>query len=120
MLLCRRAAAGRSSPMTMAPRPPAAIVPISLAAASTGIVIPSLRALVEQSGHGGTAAGVFTAAHVLGGVIGAALGATALRRAGSARRLAIAGLVASVALTLVMAALDALPVRIALRFADGT
>jgi hypothetical protein len=97
-----------------------AILPIGLAAASTGVVIPSLRALVEQSGHGATAGGVFSAAHVLGGVVGAALGARALRAAGSARRLAIAALIASVALTVVMAAVPALPARIALRFADGT
>ena len=100
--------------------PHRAILPIGLAAASTGVVIPSLRALVEQSGHGATAAGVFSAAHVLGGVLGAALGAQALRRAGSARALAIAALLASVAITRVMAAVEALPARIALRFADGT
>jgi MFS family permease len=90
-----------------------------LAAASTGVVIPMLRPLVEETGHGPVAAGVFTAAHVLGGVIGAVLGARALRRAGSARRLAAIALIASIAVTLAMAPLASLELRIALRFVDG-
>lgn len=42
-----------------------------------------------------------------------------LRRAGSARRLATAALIASTAITLVMAALGSLELRVALRFLDG-
>jgi MFS family permease len=94
-------------------------IALALAAASTGVIVPALRGLVEQSGHGSTAAGVFIAAHVAGGVVGAALGTRALRRAGSARRLAIAGLGASIVVTLAIAAVDALAVRIGLRFVDG-
>jgi len=90
-----------------------------LAAASTGVVVPALRALVEQSGRGPAAAGAFMAAHVIGGVIGATCGAHALRLAGSARRLAMAALVASSVATLAMAALDAFAVRVGLRFVDG-
>lgn len=97
-----------------------AVLPIGLAAASTGAIIPSLRELVAQAGYGSMAGGVFTAAHVLGGIVGAALGGYALRRAGSARRLAIGALIASVILTLAMAAIPLLSARIALRFADGT
>ncbi|HET9620807.1 MAG TPA: hypothetical protein VFP84_05560, partial [Kofleriaceae bacterium] len=63
-------------------------IALGLAAASTGVIVPALRGMVDSS----TAAGVFVAAHVAGGVVGAALGTRALRRAGSARRLAIAGL----------------------------
>jgi len=92
---------------------------LALAAASTGVVVPALRELVEHAGHGPATAGVFMAAHVLGGVIGASLGARALRRIGSARTLAALGLGASVAIVLAMAALDSLAVRIALRFVDG-
>ena len=94
-------------------------IALALAAASTGVIVPALRGLVEQSGHGSTAAGVFIAAHVIGGVVGAALGTRALAWAGSARRLAIAGLAASIAVTLAIAAVDDLPVRIGLRFVDG-
>jgi len=96
-----------------------ATIALLCAAASTGVIIPVLRSLVEQTGHGSLAAGVFTAAHVLGGVVGAALGGRALRRAGSARRLAAAALVASVAVTLAMAPVASLELRIALRFLDG-
>jgi hypothetical protein len=95
------------------------IAALALAAASTGVVVPALRALVEHSGHGQIAAGVFMAAHVIGGVAGAACGTRALRRAGSARALAVAGLVASVAVTLAMAAIDSFAIRVGLRFADG-
>jgi MFS family permease len=94
-------------------------IPLALAAASTGVVVPALKQLVEQTGHGSTAAGMFMAAHVLGGAVGAACGARALRRAGSARTLAAAGLAASVVVTLAMAALSSLEARIALRFLDG-
>jgi hypothetical protein len=90
-----------------------------LAAASTGVVVPSLRALVEHSGGGSTAAGVFVAAHVIGGIAGAACGARALRLAGSARRLAGVALAASVVLTLAIAVIDSLELRIGLRLADG-
>jgi MFS family permease len=92
---------------------------LALTAASTGVVVPTLKHLVEQTGHGSIAAGVFMAAHVLGGAAGAAFGARALRRAGSARALAAAGLGASVVVTLAMAAVDSLELRIALRFLDG-
>jgi MFS family permease len=92
---------------------------LALAAASTGVVVPALKLLVERTGHGSTAAGVFMAAHVVGGVIGAAFGARALRLAGSARKLAVVALAASVVVTLAMAALAPLGVRVALRFLDG-
>jgi hypothetical protein len=92
---------------------------LTLAAASTGVIVPSLRALVEYSGGGATAAGVFVAAHVVGGIAGAALGARALRWAGSARRLAGIALATSIALTLALAAIDSLELRIALRLVDG-
>jgi MFS family permease len=92
---------------------------LALAAASVGVVVPTLEQLVAQTGHGSTAAGVFMAAHVLGGVAAAAFGARALRRAGSARALAAAGLTTSVLITLAMAAVDSLEARIALRFLDG-
>jgi MFS family permease len=98
---------------------PGATIALLLAAASTGVIIPVLRLLVEQTGHGRFAAGVFTAAHVLGGIVGAALSGRMLRRAGSARALAAAALIASVAITLAMAAVDSLELRIALRFLDG-
>lgn len=92
---------------------------LALAAASTGVVVPALKQLVEQTGHGSTAAGMFMAAHVLGGAVGAACGARALRRAGSARTLASAGLAGSVVVTLALVALSSLEARIALRFLDG-
>jgi Major Facilitator Superfamily len=92
---------------------------IALAAASIGVLIPIMRVLVEQAGAGSTAAGVFTASHVLGGVVGAAFGARALRRAGSARTLALVALLGSVAVTLAMAAIPSLSIRIGLRFLDG-
>jgi MFS transporter len=93
---------------------------LALVAASTGVVVPALRSLVEDAGHGPTSAGVFMAAHVVGGVLGAASGARALRRAGSARTLAAVALAASIAVTLAMAALASLELRVALRFVDGT
>jgi MFS family permease len=96
-----------------------AILAVAIAAASTGVVIPALRLLVEQAGHGPAAGGLFVASHVLGGVVGAALGGRALQLAGSARRLAAAALVGSVIATLAIAAIDALPARLALRFVDG-
>ncbi|MEO7735619.1 MAG: MFS transporter [Kofleriaceae bacterium] len=92
---------------------------IALAAASIGVLIPIMRILVEQAGAGSIAAGVFTASHVLGGIVGAAFGARALRRAGSARALAILALLGSVAVTLTIAAIPSLPIRIGLRFFDG-
>lgn len=98
---------------------PAATVALWFAAASTGVIIPVLRLLVEETGHGTIAGGVFTAAHVVGGAVGAAFGARALRRAGSPRRLAAAALIASIAVTLAMAAIASLELRIALRFVDG-
>jgi len=97
----------------------AALAALALTAASTGVIIPSLGSLIRETGHGSFAIGVFSAAHVLGGAIGAAFGARALRRAGSARRLAIAALIASVAVTLAMAAFASLDLRIALRLVDG-
>jgi len=96
-----------------------AIAALALAAASTGVIVPALRLLVERTGNGSTAAGVFMAAHVLGGALGAACGAPALRRIGSARALAAAALAASIVVTLLMAALDSLELRVALRFVDG-
>jgi MFS family permease len=90
-----------------------------LAAASTGVIVPALRLLVERTGNGSVAGGVFMAAHVLGGAIGAALGNRALRRVGSARALAGAALAASVLVTLAMAAVDSLELRVGLRFVDG-
>lgn len=98
---------------------PAATIALGCAAASTGVVVPLLRRLVEDTGHGSVAAGVFSAAHVLGGAVGAVLGARALHRAGSPRRLAAAALLASVVVTLAMAAASSLELRIALRFLDG-
>jgi MFS family permease len=92
---------------------------IALAAASTGVVVPALKSLVEDTGHGPVSAGLFMAAHVLGGVIAALWGAHALRTAGSARRLAVVALAASIAVTLAMAAIEPLELRIVLRFADG-
>lgn len=96
-----------------------AIGGLVLAAASTGVVIPVLQPLVEQTGHGAIAAGVFTAAHVLGGVAGTACGAWALRRAGSPRKLAAQALLASIAVTLATAASASLEARIGLRLLDG-
>jgi hypothetical protein len=98
---------------------PAATIALACAAASTGVVIPALRSLDDGAGHGRMSASVFTDAHVLGGVLGAMLGAHLLRRAGSARRLATAALIASTAITLGMAAVDSLELRVALRFFDG-
>jgi MFS family permease len=92
---------------------------LALAAASTGVVVPVLRPLVEDSGYGPIAAGVFIAAHVVGGVVGAGLGAPALRRAGSARRLAAIALATSIVVTLAMAAIPSLEIRIGLRLLDG-
>jgi len=99
--------------------PIGATAALALAAASTGVIVPALRLLVERTGNGSTAAGVFMAAHVLGGAVGAACGARALRRIGSARALAAAALGASIVATLLMAALDSLELRVALRFVDG-
>ncbi len=96
-----------------------AIAALVLAAASTGVIVPALRLLVERTGNGSTAAGVFMASHVLGGIVGAACGAPALRRIGSARSLASAALAASIVVTLAMAALDSLALRVGLRFVDG-
>lgn len=98
---------------------PAAMIALACAAASTGVVIPALRSLDEGARHGPLSASAFTIAHVLGGVAGAMLGARALRRAGSARRLAASALFASIAITLAMAALGSLELRVALRFLDG-
>lgn len=98
---------------------PAVTIALWFAAASTGVIIPVLRRLVEETGHGTVAAGVFTASHVLGGAVGAAFGGRALRRAGSPRRLAAAALLASIATTLAMAPVASLELRIALRFLDG-
>ena len=95
------------------------IAALGLAAASTGIVIPVLRPLVDQTGHGSIAAGVFTAAHVIGGILGTACSARALRFAGSARRLAAGALFASILVTLATAAASSLEARIALRLLDG-
>ena len=89
------------------------------AAASTGVIIPMLRLLVEETGHGTVAGGLFAAAHVVGGAVGAAFGARALRRAGSPRRLAAAALIASVPVSLAMAAVGSLELRLALRVLDG-
>jgi MFS family permease len=99
--------------------PVAITLALVFAAASTGVVVPMLRSLVEQTGHGRIAAGVFTAAHVLGGAAGAVFGRRALRRAGSARRLAVWALIASIAVTLALAAVRTLELRIALRLVDG-
>jgi MFS family permease len=97
----------------------AILIALMFAAASTGVIVPVLRSLVEETGHGEVAAGVFTAAHVLGGVLGAIAGARALRRAGSARRLAAVALAASALVTLAMAGAGSIELRIALRFLDG-
>jgi hypothetical protein len=105
--------------MTTARERSGAIAALALAAASTGVIVPALRALIEQTGHGTTAAGVFVAAHVAGGVIGATLGTRALRAIGSARRLAIVALLASVVVTLAIVPVDSLALRIGLRFVDG-
>lgn len=94
----------------------AATAALALAAASTGVVIPVLPAL---SGNDKLSAGAFTTAHVLGGVVGAAFGSRALRRAGSPRRLAAGALIASIAVTLAMAMIGSIEVRVALRFLDG-
>jgi MFS family permease len=96
-----------------------AIAALALAAASTGVIVPALKLLVDRTGHGAVAGGVFTAAHVLGGALGAAYGARALRRIGSARALAAAALAASIIVTLAIAAIDSLELRVALRFVDG-
>jgi hypothetical protein len=96
-----------------------AIAALALAAASAGVIVPALRALVEQSGHGATAASLFSAAHAMGGIVGAACGARALRWTGSPRRLAAGSLAASIALMLVIAAVDSLALRVGLRLADG-
>lgn len=88
---------------------------LALAAASTGVIIPTAPALVGDS----SAVGLFNAAHVVGGVLGAALGARALRRTGSARSLAIAALTTSVILILAIALASSLELRIGLRLADG-
>jgi MFS family permease len=98
---------------------PAPTIALACAAAATVVVVPVLRSLVEGSGRDQLSASVFTVAHVVGGVIGAMLGTRALRRAGSARRLAAAALIASIAITLAMAALRSLELRIALRLLDG-
>ena len=108
--LIRRAASGGELGILLA---------LVFAAASTGVIVPVLRPLVEDTGHGEIAAGVFTAAHVLGGVLGAVFGARALHRAGSARRLAAAALAASALVTLAMATAGSIELRIALRFLDG-
>jgi hypothetical protein len=92
---------------------------LTLAAASTGVVVPALRALVDQAGLGPAAAGLFMSVHVIGGIAGAAWGKRALRLAGSARMLAIAALIASVAVTLAIAAIDSFAIRIGLRIVDG-
>src|SRR5262245_12588397 len=92
---------------------------LALAAASTGVVVPVLRLLVHEAGRGSVAAGVFMAAHVVGGIVGATLGARALRTAGSTRRLAAAALAASAVITLAIAALASFELRVALRFVDG-
>ncbi|HEY0190212.1 MAG TPA: MFS transporter, partial [Kofleriaceae bacterium] len=92
---------------------------LALAAASTGVVIPAMRALVEQTGRGAIATGVFNASHVVGGVVGAALGSRALAVSGSPRRLALAGLSASILVTLAIAAITPLELRVGLRFLDG-
>jgi hypothetical protein len=63
---------------------PAATLALLFTVASTGVIIPVLRLLVEQSGHGTGAAAVFTAAHVAGGVVGAAFGSRARAPPGSA------------------------------------
>lgn len=97
----------------------AILIALMFAAASTGVIVPVLRSLVGETGHGEVAAGVFTAAHVLGGVLGAIAGARALRRAGSARRLAATALAASVLVTLAMAGAGSIELRIGLRFLDG-
>ena len=92
---------------------------LALAAASTGVVIPAMRALVEQASGDPIATGVFNASHVIGGILGAALGTRALALVGSPRRLALAGLATSVAVTLAIAAITPLELRIGLRFVDG-
>lgn len=113
------ARAGRIARLAVRDVRPAATLALLCTVASTGVIIPVLRLLVEQTGHGSVAAAVFTAAHVAGGVVGAAFGSRALRRAGSARRLAAVSLAASVAVTLAMASVVSLELRVALRFLDG-
>jgi hypothetical protein len=94
-------------------------IAIALAAASTGVVIPGLRVLVEHAGRGPVAASAFVDAHVLGGMAGAVLATGALRLARSARSLAVAALAGSIAVMLVMSALDPFALRVGLRFVDG-
>jgi hypothetical protein len=101
------------------PFKPGVLAALALAAASTGVIVPALRELVEQAGLGPTAAGLFMSVHVIGGIAGAAWGKRALRLAGSARMLAIAALIASVAVTLAIAAIDSFAIRIGLRIVDG-
>lgn len=96
-----------------------AIGALALAAASTGVVVPVLRVLVENAGRGSISAGVFSAAHVAGGVVGAACGRRALRVSGSTRALALAALTASIIVTLATAAIAPLEIRVGLRFVDG-
>lgn len=98
---------------------------VLLAAAGTTTAVPSLRDLVAALGGGEGAAALFVASHVIGQV----LGAFAVRRGVAAhdelaaRRMVVGGLVASVALTAVMALVVhqrwGLAPLIALRAADG-
>ena len=99
---------------------------VLLAAAGTTTAVPSLKDLVAAQGGGEGAAALFVAAHVIGQV----LGAIAVRRGLAARdelaarRMVVGGLVASAALTAVMALAvherSGLAPVLALRAADGT
>jgi hypothetical protein len=98
---------------------------VLLAAAGTTTAVPSLRPLVESLGGGAGAGALFVSAHVIGQVLGAFSVRRGLAAAGelAARRMVVGGLVASAALTAVMALVVherwGLAPLIALRAADG-
>jgi MFS family permease len=91
---------------------------IALAAASAGVVIPSMRALATAHGGGAAVTGALVAAHVLGGIGGAALGPRLARRHG-ARRLVAAAFAASCAITAALALAPGVAALIVGRALDG-
>lgn len=96
-----------------------------LACATTGVVIPSLRPLVEEVfGLGATAAGFFVAVHVAGTIAGARLWPLLLRRSEAGgrlhlRRLLGGSLLASAVMSGAMALTPWFPLLFALRFGEG-
>jgi MFS family permease len=96
-----------------------ATIAVALAAASTGVVIPWLRVLVEHAGRGSMSASLFVDAHVIGGVVGAACSARALRSARSTRSIPVAALAGSVVATLAIAGIGSFALRVGLRLLDG-